>query len=400
MLVGFREFADEAALNEAPVEELERIYVRSYNKSKEDDSWRDKAKAELVKLQQGDPDNLALWKRFIELSIEEFNTIYDRLGVSFDLYRGESFYNDRLRGIIDALEAKGLSKESDGALVVDLEAEGMPVCIVRKSDGGYNYATTDLATVQSRIEEFHPDRIIYVTDERQQLHFRQFFTVSKKLGMDANLVHVWFGLMRRPEATFSTREGNVIKLAALLDEAEARALEMVKASSPDMPEEQQRDLAKAIGIGAIKYTDLSQNPQSLVTFTWEKALNMEGNSAPYLQYAYARISSVHDKYRSQHPGTNLDDWPIVLAEEVERQLAIKLSRFPAAVRSAAENYRPNILADYLYDLAQIYSSFYQNVPFLKAEEGTRESRIRQCRITALVLKQGLELLGIETRERI
>jgi arginyl-tRNA synthetase len=400
MMIGFRNFVNEEALKAAPVEELERIYVESYNRSKEDEGWRELAKSELVKLQQGDAENRALWEKFIELSIEEFNTIYDRLGVKFDLYRGESFYNDRLPKIIEALEQKGLSEESDGALIVDLEEDGMPVCIVRKSDGGYNYATTDLATVEARIEEFSPDRIIYVTDERQQLHFRQFFTISQKLGMDANLVHVWFGLMRLPEATFSTREGNVIKLAALLDEAEARALEMVKASSPEMSEEQQKDLAKAIGIGAIKYTDLSQNPQSLVTFTWEKALNMEGNSAPYLQYAYARISSVYDKFHAQHPETNLSECSIIIEHEIERRLALKLSRFPAAIRGATENYRPNILADYLYDLAQIYSSFYQNVPFLKAEEGVRESRIKLCRATAAILKQGLELLGIETRERI
>lgn len=400
MMVGFRSFVDEEALKTAPVEELERIYVESYNKSKDDDTWREKAKAELVKLQQGDPENRALWEKFIELSIEEFNTIYGRLDVSFDLYRGESFYNDRLPKIIESLEAKGLAKESDGALIVDLEEEGMPICIVRKSDGGYNYATTDLATVESRIEEFSPDRIIYVTDERQQLHFKQFFCISEKLGMKASLVHVWFGLMRLPEATFSTREGNVIKLAALLDEAEERALEMVKASSPSMPEEQQKDLARAIGIGAIKYTDLSQNPQSLVTFTWEKALNMEGNSAPYLQYAYARISSVYDKFHAQFPDAELSECSIIIEHDIERRLALKLSRFPAAISGAAQNYRPNILADYLYDLAQIYSSFYQNVPFLKADEGVRESRIRLCRSTARILKQGLNLLGIETRDRI
>ena len=400
MLVGYREFVNEEALAEAPVEELERIYVASYNKSREDDSWRDLAKSELVKLQQGDIENRKLWEKFIELSIGEFNSIYDRLGVKFDLYRGESFYNDRLPKMIQSLEEKGLAKESDGALIVDLEEDKMPICIVRKSDGGYNYATTDLATVESRIEEFDPERIIYVTDERQQLHFKQFFKISEKLGMDANLVHIWFGLMRLPEATFSTREGNVIKLAALLDEAEARALEMVKSSSPEMPEEQQKDLAKAIGIGAIKYTDLSQNPQSLVTFTWEKALNMQGNSAPYLQYAYARISSVYDKFHAQFPDIELSECSVNIEHEIERKLAIKISRFPAAVQAAADNYSPNILAEYLYDLAQIYSSFYQNVPFLKAEPGVRESRIRLCRSTAGTLKKGLDLLGIETRERI
>ncbi|MEI6892415.1 MAG: arginine--tRNA ligase, partial [Pontiella sp.] len=388
MLVGYREFVNEEALAESPVAELERIYVASYNKSKEDPSWRDFAKAELVKLQQGDVENRALWKQFIELSIGEFNSIYDRLDVKFDLYRGESFYNDRLPKIIQALEEKGLAKESEGALIVDLEEDGMPICIVRKSDGGYNYSTTDLATIESRLEEFKPDRIIYVTDERQQLHFKQFFTIAGKLGMEADLVHVWFGLMRLPEATFSTREGNVIKLAALLDEAEARALVMVKSSSPDMPEEQQKDLAKAIGIGAIKYTDLSQNPKSLVTFTWEKALNMQGNSGPYLQYAYARISSVYDKWEILFPHQDLNSCSINIEHEIERKLAIKLSRFPAAVSAAAENYSPNVMADYLYDLAQIYSSFYQNVPFLKAEDGVRESRIRLCKCTAATLKQG------------
>ncbi len=400
MLVGYREFVNEEALAAAPVEELERIYVASYNKSKEDDSWRDLAKSELVKLQQGNEENRKLWEKFIELSIGEFNKIYDRLDVKFDLYRGESFYNDRLPKMIQALEDKDLAVESDGALIVDLEEDGMPICIVRKSDGGYNYATTDLATVESRQEEFDPERIIYVTDERQQLHFKQFFKIAEKLEMEANLVHVWFGLMRLPEATFSTREGNVIKLSALLDEAESRALDMVKSSSPDMPEDQQKDLAKAIGIGAIKYTDLSQNPQSLVTFTWEKALNMEGNSAPYLQYAYARISSVYDKWKTQFPDMELNECSLNIEHKIERRLAIKLSRFSAAVRAAADNYRPNIMADYLYDLAQIYSSFYQNVPFLKAEEGVRESRIRLCRSTARTLKQGLNLLGIETRERI
>lgn len=400
MLVGYNAFVDEAALERAPVDELERIYVASYNRSKEDPEWREKAKAELVKLQQGDEECRALWERFIELSLEEFNTIYTRLGVSFDLYRGESFYNNRLPGMINQLEQAGLAKESEGALIVDLEEDKLPICIVKKSDGGYNYATTDLATVQARQEEFDPERIIYVTDERQQLHFRQFFTISKKLALKANLVHVWFGLMRLPDATFSTREGNVIKLSALLDEAESRAFTMVKEHNPDIPEAEQRDLAKAIGIGAVKYMDLSQNPQSLVTFTWEKALNMQGNSAPYLQYAYARIASVVDKYQETYGDKLIDDTPFLLHESIERRIAIKLSRFGVAVHEAAKNYKPNILADYLYELSQLYSSFYQNVPFLKADEGVRESRIRLCRLTASILKSGLQLLGIETRERI
>ncbi|NOU36704.1 MAG: arginine--tRNA ligase [Kiritimatiellaceae bacterium] len=400
IILGYREFADAEALKTAPVEELERIYVKSYTMSKEDETWRDRAKAELVKLQQGDKENLALWKTFIELTLSEFNRIYKRLDVSFDLYRGESFYNDQLAGTVELLKAKGLASESNGALVCDLEADGLNVAIVRKSDGGYNYASTDIATVISRTEEFKPAEIIYVTDERQQLHFKQFFHICKKLGVPTKLTHVWFGLMRLPEATFSTREGNVIKLEALLNEAEARALEVVKQSSPNMDEAQQKEIARAVGIGAIKYTDLSQNPQSLVTFTWEKALAMDGNSAPYLQYAYARIASVRDKYAAQFPDKNPDSYPIIIGEEIERRLALKLTRFPAAVEAAAKLDRPSVMADYLFDLSQAYSSFYQNVPFLKADEGVRESRIRICALTAAILKKGLALLGIETPERI
>ncbi|HOW96683.1 MAG TPA: arginine--tRNA ligase [Kiritimatiellia bacterium] len=400
LIMGFRHFADPAAYETAPIEELERIYVKSYERSKEDPAWLDAARAELVKLQQGDPENRRLWQSFVEHSLREFNRIYERLGVSFDLVRGESHYNDRLPGVIERLEEKALARESEGALVVFLDDEKMPVCIVRKSDGAYNYATTDLATVAARAEEFAPDAVIYVTDERQQLHFRQIFAIAKKMGVATRLVHVWFGLMRLPEGTFSTRQGNVIKLERLLDEAQTRALAVVKAASPEMPAEQQGAVARAVGIGAVKYADLSQNPQSLVTFTWEKALALDGNSAPYLQYACARIASVLDKYRERFPGQDPAAHPIRLTEPIERRLAVRLLRFPEAVVHAAEAFKPNLLADYLYDLAQTYSTFYQNVPFLKAEAGPRESRVRLCELTMKTLRQGLSLLGIETPERI
>ncbi len=400
LIMGYRHFADQVRLQARPIEELERIYVASYDKSREDEAWLNEARRELVKLQQGDPENLALWQLFVDLSMKEFERIYRRLGVTFDLVRGESYYRDRLSDVLERLRSEGLAEESEGAQVVRLEEEGLPLCIVQKSDGGYNYATSDLATVQSRMEEFAPEAIVYVTDERQQLHFNQCFAIARRLGWRVNLVHVWFGLMRLPEGTFSTREGNVIKLERLLDEAETRALALVREASPDMPETQQRDVARAVGIGAIKYADLSQNPQSLITFTWDKALAMDGNSAPYLQYACARISSVQDKYRERFPQGDPAQWPIILGEPVERRLALRLIRFPSVVLRAAALYRPSVLADYLYDLAQTYSSFYQNVPFLKAEEGVRESRVRLCGLVVRTLRQGLNLLGIETPERI
>lgn len=400
IILGYRHFVNPEALEASPVQELERVYVESYRKSKEDDAWMDQARKELVKLQQGDEENLALWKKFVALSMGEFEKIYDRLGVRFDLTRGESYYNADLPGVLTRLEEAGLLVESDGAMVVDLEAETLGVCIVRKTDGGFNYATTDLATVFSRVRDFEPETILYVTDERQQRHFRQFFTVCEKLGVDVNLEHVWFGLMRLPEGTFSTREGNVIKLEVLLDEAERRALEIVRSSSPDLPEAQQRDVARAVGIGALKYADLCQNPQSLVTFTWDKAMALDGNSAPYLQYAHARIRSVLDKHAAQFPADTLGDARPACALPPEQALGLKLARFPEAVLGATRHYRPNYLADYLYELAREYSTYHQSVPFLKSDDGVRESRMRLIRMVADTLKTGLDLLGIEAPERI
>ncbi|NLF22934.1 MAG: arginine--tRNA ligase [Lentisphaerae bacterium] len=400
LIRGYRAFADPARLREAPIEELERVYVASYNRAKEDPAWMDACRAELVKLQQGDPDNLNQWREFIDLSLKEFNRIYARLDVAFDLYRGESHYNDRLAGTVALLEARGLARESEGAIVVPLDDEGMPVCIVRKSDGGYNYATTDIATVQSREEEFQPDRIIYVTDERQQLHFRQFFTVCRKLGSTTRLEHVWFGLMRLPEGTFSTRQGNVIKLEALLDEAERRALAIIQGASPEMPPEQQQALARDIGIGAVKYADLSHDPQNMIVFTWDRALALDGNSGPYLQYAFARLRSLLDKYRAVCPGRDPAAAPLLLDEPIERQLALQLLQYPATVVRAAEGCKPSFLADYLFALAQLTSSFYQRFPILKAEPAIRDSRACLCSLVARVLREGLDLLGIATPERI
>jgi len=399
-IMGYREFGDPEAMQKTPMEELERVYVLSYEKGKSDEQWMDRCRAELVKLQSGDEENRALWEKFVSLSRQELDRIYVRLGVSYDLVRGESHYHDKLAQTVDNLVEKGLARGSEGAMVVFLEEEELPPCIVRKSDGGFNYATTDLATAASRMAEFTPERIIYVTDERQQLHFRQVFAICKRLGYGVALDHVWFGLMRLPDATFSTREGNVIPLEALLDEAEKRALALVQASNTDLSEEEQRDIARQVGIGAVKYADLSQNPQSLVTFTWEKALALDGNSGPYLQYAYARISSVRDKYAERFPGKDPDTYPITVSEPVERALLVRLARFPEVLVQATHSHKPSHLADYLYELAQTYSSFYQNVPFLKSGEGIREGRVRLCGIVARTLRTGLELLGLDTPTRI
>ncbi|MDA3923590.1 MAG: arginine--tRNA ligase [Kiritimatiellae bacterium] len=400
MIKGYRTCLTEEERENLTVDLLERAYVASYNKTKDEEGWIDECRAELVKLQQGDPENRAVWKRFIEISLDEFNRVYKRLDVSFDLYRGESYYHDMLAETIQLLEEKGLAEESEGALVVKLEDEGMPVCIVRKSDGGFNYATTDIATVRSRIADFKPDKIVYVTDERQQLHFKQFFTVCNKLGCETKLEHVWFGLMRLPEGTFSTREGNVIKLEVLLDEAERRALEIIKSAGRDLSEEEQKKLAAQIGISAIKYADLSHDPQTLITFTWEKALALDGNSGPYLQYAYARMCSLLDKYADRVENTAPLNNKLLLDTPVERELVLKLLQFPGTVLRASEAYKPSILADYLFTLAQLYSRFYQSSPVLKADDDVRDSRIKLCAMAAKAMNEGMTLLGLSTPRRI
>lgn len=395
LICGYRAFLTPEQQENLTVELLEKVYVQSYNRTKEDPAWLEQCRAELVKLQQGDEANRAVWKRFIDISIREFTRIYDRLDVHFDLWRGESYYNDRLPAVVERLQNEHLAVPSDGAWIVDLKDEGLDVCIVRKSDGGFNYATTDIATVASRTEEFAPDSIIYVTDERQQLHFKQFFAICRKIGLHTRLEHVWFGLMRLPEGTFSTRQGNVIKLEALLDEAENRALTIIRDSHPDMDEASQRALAADIGISAVKYADLSHDPQSLVVFSWDKALALDGNSGPYLQYAYARLCSLLDKY-----GQDTAAHRLAPATPIEKQLVLQLLRYPETVERASTASKPSHLADYLYELARNYSRFYQSSPVLKAAPEVRDARVKLCSVIARTLEHGLHLLGLRTPRRI
>jgi arginyl-tRNA synthetase len=253
------------------------------------------------------------------------------------------------------------------------------------------------------METWVPETILYVTDGRQQLHFRQIFAAFRRWRPDArvNLEHIWFGTILGADGKpFKTRSGETVRLRDLLDEAEERAYVLVTEKSPGVDEKVRREIARAVGLGAIKYADLMSNRQNDYVFSWDKMLSLDGNTAPYLQYACARISSVQDKYRELYPDGDPGRWPIRLTEPIERRLSLRLARFPDMVQSAARVCRPNLLCDYLFELAQTYSSFYQNVPFLKAEEGVRESRVRLCDLTARTIRTGLRLLGIDTPSRI
>ena len=401
LIKGYRELLTDDERENLTVANLEKCYVLSAAKAKEEDGvWKDACKQELVKLQQGDKDNLALWKRFIDISIGEFDRMYAKLGVKFDTYRGESYYNDTMPGIVAKLQEMGLAVESEGALVVNLESEKLGVAIVRKSDGGYNYTTSDLACVKTRVEEYDPERIIYVTDARQQLHFKQWFSIAAKMGYTTKLVHVPFGLMSFQGKAISTREGNLIKLDELLAEAKRRAYDIVKERGGD------EKLAEQIGYGAVKYSDLSHDPITDIDFSWDKALALEGNSGPYLQYAYARVCSLLEKAGSGTDGGSGAPEPMpkdvgfAVSTSSEKRLALQLLEFPGAVVRAAEAYKPSVLADYLFQTAQLYSSFYQSSPILKSEPPVRAARLKLCELFGKVLSTGLGLLGIDTPRHI
>lgn len=400
LIKGYRELLTQEERDNLSVAYLEKCYVLSAAKAKEEDGvWKEDCKRELVKLQQGDPENRALWKRFIDISIAEFNRMYDKLGVKFDTYRGESYYNDTMPGVVQRLQEMGLAVASEGALVVNLEAEKLGVAIVRKSDGGYNYTTSDLACVQMRVAEYDPERIIYVTDARQQLHFKQWFNIAGKMGYTTKLVHVPFGLMSYQGKAISTREGNLIKLDELLAEAVRRSRAIVEArQDPAADKSGNEKLAEQIGFGAVKYSDLSHDPITDIDFSWDKALALEGNSGPYLQYAYARVCSLLEKAGVSAESLTMFDFNLATAPE--KRLALQLLEFPGAVVRAAEAYKPSVMADYLFQTAQLYSSFYQNSPILKSEEAVKNARLKLCALFGDVLRTGLGLLGIETPNHI
>ncbi len=375
------------------------------------------AREELVKLQNGDAENLRIWREMIALSQKQFDTIYARLGVKFNHALGESFYNPRLKPLVDELLAKGLARESEGAIAIffdDIPQLKERPALIRKNDGGFNYATTDLATLAYRLETWHPDEIIYVTDGRQQLHFQQVFTAFQKWQLASakpgsairnpqsaipRLAHVWFGsILGEDGKPFKTRSGETVKLADLLDEAEERALKIVSEKNPDLPEAQRREIARVVGLGAVKYADLLPNRQSDYVFSWDKMLALQGNTAPYLQYAYTRIRSIFRKSETsniEHRTSNIE-----LKEPEEIALAKHLLNFGLTLEAVAEEYRPNFLCNYLYELAGKFTSFYENCPVLKADDATRASRLALCDLTARVLKRGLETLGIETVEQM
>ncbi|MDR1831357.1 MAG: arginine--tRNA ligase [Fusobacteriaceae bacterium] len=400
LIIGYRKWLNRRAYEENPIEELERVYVRFADEAEKDPALEEQARTELKKLQDGDPENYTLWKEFISESLKEYDKLYKRLGVVFDTYYGESFYNDLMKDVIKELVDKKLAVEDGGALVVFFdEKDKLFPCIVQKKDGAFLYSTSDIATIKFRNSHYHVNKLIYLTDERQQDHFRQIFKIADMLGWQFEKSHAWFGIMTMGDEAFSTRAGNVIRLEQLLDEGKRRAFATVDAKNPDLTREEKNRIAEVVGTGAIKYADLSQNRQSPVHFEWNKILSFEGNTAPYLQYSYARIRSI--LRRAEAEGKPVGDGrDIVITEPQERAIAAQILIFPMAVLKAAETYRPNIIADYLFELGKKFNTFYNACPILNQEDGVLYSRGQLSKAVSLTLKTGLGLLGIETLEKM
>ena len=389
--------------------DLEGFYRAAKQRFDESDAFATRARSLVVKLQAGDEDCLALWREFNSVSLSHCQAVYDRLGVSLTPadVRGESAYNDDLAQVVSDLDAKGLLSEDQGAQCVFMDEfknkEGAPLpVIVKKADGGYLYATTDLAALRYRAGTLHADRMLYFVDQRQALHFQQMFSLAKRAGFvpeNTELEHMGFGTMNGPDGRpFKTRDGGTVKLIDLLDEAEQRAYTLVRDKNPELDDPALRTIAHAVGIGAVKYADLSKNRSSDYIFNFEQMLSFEGNTAPYLLYAYTRVASVFRKAGLDMADVNGD---FLLQEEAEQALAARLVQFGEVLESVAEKGLPHLLCSYLYDVAGLFSTFYEHCPILSGDnEALKQSRLKLAALTARTLKQGMELLGLSPLERM
>lgn len=401
MLIAYLVETRQANSGDLELNDLEVFYRKAKGRFDESEAFANAAREYVVKLQGGDPEIHALWRQFVDVSLAHCEEVYHKLNVSLSRedVRGESAYNDDLPVIVQELREKGLLAEDDGAQVVFLEEfrtqEDKPMgVIIQKKDGGYLYTTTDLGAVRYRHKVLGLDRVIYVVDARQSQHFQQLFTISRKADFapaSMKMEHIGFGVMMGEDGKpFKTRSGDTVKLIDLLTESEERAYKLVTDKNPDLPEAQRKEIAQAVGIGAVKYADLSKGRMSDYIFNWDSMLAFEGNTAPYLQYAYTRVQSVFRKADGYDAGA-----AIIVTDVAEKQLVVALLQFEDMLTAVAEGCYPHYLCQYLYQIATLFSRFYEACPILKSEGDIRASRLQLSALTARTLKTGLELLGIQ-----
>lgn len=410
MLIAWLEKQQQENAGDMALADLEGFYRDAKKHYDEDEAFAERARNYVVKLQSGDTYFREMWRKLVDITMTQNQITYDRLNVTLtrDDVMGESLYNPMLPGIVADLKAKGLAVESEGATVVFLDEfknkEGDPMgVIIQKKDGGYLYTTTDIACAKYRYETLHADRVLYYIDSRQHQHLMQAWTIVRKAGYvpdSVPLEHHMFGMMLGKDGKpFKTRAGGTVKLADLLDEALERARRLVAEKNPDMPADELEKLANAVGIGAVKYADLSKNRTTDYIFDWDNMLAFEGNTAPYMQYAYTRVLSVFRKANIDEQA--LASAPVIISEDREAQLAARLLQFEEPLTVVAREGTPHVMCAYLYDVAGLFSGFYEHCPILSAEnDAVRNSRLKLAQLTAKTLKLGLDTLGIETVERM
>jgi arginyl-tRNA synthetase len=408
---GWKNLLDRNALQRDPLAEIVRIYKETNARSTSDPAVRDACRQELVKLQSGDKENTDIWNECVALSMQDFQHVYQLLDIHYDIQCGESFYNDRLAGVVERLLKSKIAEVSEGAVVVffrDIPELADKPCIIRKSDGGFNYATSDVATVDYRINELKRDTVWYVVGAPQTLHFKQIFEIARREGHKADFRHIPFGnILGEDRKLMKTRSGENVPLRQVLEEACARARKIIDEKNPDLSDAEKTEIARTIGIGAVKYADLSQYRMTDYVFSWDKMLALQGNTAPYLQNAYVRIRSIfrkadvadplsRDETRRQSAVTT----NFVLNDAAEITLAKRLCQFAEIVPQVLNDFRPNILASYLFELANGFHAFYEACPVLRSDEPVRSSRLALSELTGRVLQRGLDLLGIKVPERM
>jgi arginyl-tRNA synthetase len=420
VIYGWKNLLDQRALQQHPLAEIVRIYKETNALATTDPQIREACRQELVKLQAGDKENIDIWNECVALSMQDFEHVYELLDIHYDIQCGESFYNDRLPGIVERLLKSGIAEISEGAVVVffrDIPELADKPCIIRKRDGGFNYATTDIATVDYRLDDLKADSVWYVVGAPQTLHFKQIFEIARRQGYQADLRHITFGsILGEDRKLMKTRSGENVPLRGLLEEACKRARKIIDEKNPDLSEAEKIDVAQTIGIGAVKYADLSQYRMTDYVFSWEKMLSLQGNTAPYLQNAYVRIRSIFRKAgespvttpqqrvkrqaKYEETGHRPAATELVLTNPAEINLAKRLCQFGEFVPQVLNDFRPNILANYLFEVANSFHTFYEVCPVLKSDEPARSSRLALCDLTAQVLYRGLDLLGIKVPEKM
>jgi len=415
VIYGWKNLLDQRALQQNPLAEIVRIYKETNALTTSDPQVREACRQELVKLQAGDKENIDIWNECVAFSMQDFEHVYELLDIHYDIQCGESFYNDRLPGVVERLLKSGIAEISEGAVVVffrDIPELADKPCIIRKRDGGFNYATTDIATVDYRLDDLKADSVWYVVGAPQTLHFKQIFEIARRQGYKADLRHITFGsILGEDRKLMKTRSGENVPLRELLEEACRRARKIIEEKNPDLSEAEKIDVAQKIGIGAVKYADLSQYRMTDYVFSWDKMLSLQGNTAPYLQNAYVRIRSIFRKAGESPVATLLGGvreetgsrpvaTTLTLTNPAEINLAKRLCQFAETVPQVLNDFRPNILANYLFEVANGFHTFYEACPVLKSEEPARSSRLALCDLTGRILHRGLDLLGIKVPEKM